>query len=1147
MPHRVLDALRRRFCAIFMPATCLLVCLSAASGEEPVQQFLDALRQRGYLDTALEYIAEQEQNLRLSEELRQSLGFERAMTLLEMSRKARTSNSKTKALADAQAALEKFAREFPRHTLAARANAELGNILFERARAAVWQSEAPPPNKTKGELRQEARDLIAQARGIYQKAFDLYNTQLQAFPAYIDEDDKDMRERFRIVQGAVITNQLNLARCTYEEGQTWDKDSEQRRKLLLEASELFRKTHEPYRTWMGGLTARLWQAKCFEELGDVGTALGIYHEVLGHSDADPAVRDLKALALRFRLICLNHPNKKDFKLAILQSDQFLSAQGRRTKTENAIGIRWQKARAHDLLGQSLQPADAERERQLRLAMAEAEEVSRYATPYKDVANAMVRRLKAELGDREGPPKDFDTAFELARSFIKRIQALKTAAAQAGSGADRQKAREDLKLELQKTDDMLTLALQLADDEKNGTQMLQAQYLLSFVKYERRRPYEAIVLARHVMNRGGDDDPETAMNAAEVAMVACVQAFNDAGKNYEDEISVLEEISSEIINQWPESDRANEARMSLGMINHKADRTGEAARWYTSVPKTAKQYGEAQLAAGQTWWQASLSAGQEKASPVDPQQIKQMTDSAEKHLREGLRVSVNPGATPAASVTAARLSLAQILNGRGAFAESIKLLTEGDQSVIRQVQVPDPAQRPERGVKGKDFASLAYQVLLRAYVGTQRIDEALTAMSEMEKIGGPDTQIYVQLGRELEREIERLKTQNDSERLQQLRSSFEQFLSKVFERKDRQNYNSLIWVAETYRGLGQGMSDDPATAANYFKRAADSYNQILQKDLVDAKRRTTVELRLVNCRRMMRDFDGAMAMLDAILKLHPRDMNAQFEGAYLLADWGRQADPSKLNDAIAGIPADAKKKTIWGWIALGQRLQSPSYQDKYFESQYAMVECRRDYALLGEPAKKKAGLEAAVRDVELIVATQGAFGDPWWSRFDAIYRDLQKELGNPNPKPLQKVEEFAATPVVEEKPVVAQAPEQEPPTREVQDEPGGNSMLAIAGAFIIALAAAGGMWFYMSKPRRTGGAVSQLASAPAPSFEGINVASTQRKKKPRAATGQSAARRPAGSGATARKPSSGGQKSPSGGQKPRQGGTRKPRPKPPENT
>ena len=1071
------------------------------AAEEPVNRFLDALRAAGYHDTALEYIDQQEKNPGITAELRQSLSFERAMTLLGQSRTARTSGVKAKALAEAQTALESFAQTYPRHPLAAQAGSELGKLLLDRATATQWQAQSPPPGRTRKDLLAESRSILEQARQIYFKAFQQWDVKLKALPSHIGED-KDLKARYQQVQTAYLHSKLALTRCTLYEGQTYDRGSLKRKEVLQKAADEFNDIHIQYRRELAGIIARLYEGKSYEEQDDVKRALGIYNEVQSHTHPDVAPYAVKAKL--FRLVCLNHPGKKSYELAINESGTWLSTNSR-ARTNDAVGIRWEKSRAHELFANTMKPENPDRKRNLELALSEATEVARYSSPYKDIADSAVRRLKAELGVKSGPPKDFDTAFGLARSATGRIMTLKRALVKATDTADRRKAQEDLRLEVERADELLTQALEMGARKKSDEVL--ARYLLSFIKLERGRPFDAIVLAQHVMTYGGKEVPETAQNAAEVAMVASVRAFKEADEGSRDaEIQMLEWICNETVRLWPTSDRANEARMSLGDLNRDAGKLEDASRWYNEVPKEAGQYATAQLRAGKAWWKASLVAStsaRQGTEIVPADRIAEMTDAAEKHLRDGLRASFNPAAPPTEAVTSSKLSLAQLLSGRGKFDETIKLLAEGKQTVVAAVRVPDESKRPAKGVTSKDFASLTYRVLLRAYVGTQQINKAIAAMGELEKIGGQDTQIYVRLGKQLQDEIETLKTQNKPERLSRLRTSFEQFLEKVFRRKESQNYNSLIWIGETYRGLGLGLSDDPAAAAKYFQRAAGSYQTLLDKDLVDnAGRRMTVELRLISCRRSMGDYERAMADLTAFLKQHPRDMNGQFEACYLLKEWGNKKDPDKLRQSIGGI----RDQGIWGWIGLGERLRSPRFRDKFLESRFGLAESRRDYGLKAQGEERKKRLQQAITDIRLIASTSGDIEEPWWGRFRGLYAKLHQDLNLPvaeltKPEKIERVALPEPRELEDEK-VTSKSKVTEAPEVEKKKT---NTGLALASALGIAILAVGGMWFGMSRPRKKNPA--EQYAGPAPSFDNIAVGKPKRSRSSGGGSGQKK-RRPA---------------------------------------
>ncbi|GIS62281.1 MAG: hypothetical protein CM1200mP2_45060 [Planctomycetaceae bacterium] len=57
-------------------------------------------------------------------------------------------------------------------------------------------------------------------------------------------------------------------------------------------------------------------------------------------------------------------------------------------------------------------------------------------------------------------------------------------------------------------------------------------------------------------------------------------------------------------------------------------------------------------------------------------------------------------------------------------------------------------------------------------------------------------------------------------------AFGDFRGRLRQRTD-QTFNSLIWIAETYSGLGQGATEK-TRAATFFGHAAESYQQILDR-------------------------------------------------------------------------------------------------------------------------------------------------------------------------------------------------------------------------------------------------------------------------------------------------------------------------------
>src|SRR5262245_33525273 len=105
-----------------------------AYAAEPVQEFLDGLRQRQYFDWAMLYLEQVQDQPDLSQDIRAILPYQRAMTLSESARHSVSPETQQRQLDQALEFLEQFTRESPKHPLAATANSARANIQLNKAR-----------------------------------------------------------------------------------------------------------------------------------------------------------------------------------------------------------------------------------------------------------------------------------------------------------------------------------------------------------------------------------------------------------------------------------------------------------------------------------------------------------------------------------------------------------------------------------------------------------------------------------------------------------------------------------------------------------------------------------------------------------------------------------------------------------------------------------------------------------------------------------------------------------------------------------------------------------------------------------------------------------------------------------------------------
>jgi len=330
--------------------SCLLLSVSAGSvcGQEPFLQFAEGLRQRGYYDTAIEYLDSLKTRADLPPEIREVLDLERGVTLQQMGAASRVEDEREKALTDAAAALQAFLAQHGQHPQAAMANSLLGELLFNRSESLIWKTLEQESAEARAPLQAEARGLIDQARGIFQTAHDQYRAQYEKFPKFIDESkDEELLLQRQEAENRYLRALLNLARCTYERGQTFDRGSEERKQTLMQAAKEFEDIHTSRRTNSVGLYARLMEGKCFQEQDDIGRALGIYNEILGHPSDKPFMQSLRGTAKHFRLICLNDPQRSDHDVVIQEALQWAQANRQLTTTSYGLGILWEQAIAEE--------------------------------------------------------------------------------------------------------------------------------------------------------------------------------------------------------------------------------------------------------------------------------------------------------------------------------------------------------------------------------------------------------------------------------------------------------------------------------------------------------------------------------------------------------------------------------------------------------------------------------------------------------------------------------------------------------------------------------------------------------------------------------------------------------------------------------
>ncbi|MCY2963017.1 MAG: hypothetical protein NT069_05075, partial [Planctomycetota bacterium] len=546
---------------------------------------------------------------------------------------------------------------------------------------------------------------------------------------------------------------------------------------------------------------------------------------------------------------------------------------------------------------------------------------------------------------------------------------------------------------------------------------------------RDRSYDSGVLAEYVARKYRKQQPDLALDAAYLAQAAYIQAYHRETKERRGpEIAWVVNVCNYITDNWAGSDKAQDARMNLGGLYAELNQPAEAAKWYASVPESAPQFLDAQLKAGNAWWNVYVhELTRPEAERKPREQVDELLNQSRQILAGAITKFEAQVPKEAAQVepaklrdlSLAKLTLATILNGAGDYKGALGLLADAPLNVVASLPSFQPGSKQH-----VDVGVLTYIQVLRAYIGVNELAKAQAAQKELDTIvsgsgggGKALTQVYIDFGSQLKKEVQRLQAAHDP-RLADVLKSFETFLDEVAKRKDSQSYYSLRWIGETYRDLGEGLgSGDRARADVYYNKAIAAFQQILDEELkspgfAPADQASGVQLAIVRCQRLQQAFETAEKGILKILKARPRAIDAQEEAARLYADWaarGAKGDLAKWNLAIEGDQnlktRKPENRVVWGWFGISQRLEnslnqggasaSDELEAKYFASRYQTALVRFHWSQ-AEPddAKRRTRLGTAYRDIRVTATTMPSLGgEESFQRFNTLYREIQQEMIN----------------------------------------------------------------------------------------------------------------------------------------------------------
>ncbi len=1040
--------LRRHFGVSALVVMLLVGSVSPVSAAEPIERFLDRLREREMHDAALMYIDSLRSRQDVSAEIKQTLPYEEGRTLVEQSLTFSDAKRQLDTLDAAAAKFQAFLKDNPNHDRVPATGRQLGRILRIRADRLIDQARRPVNAAQSEQMLEDGRKYYREAQAAYEAAEKTLDKLVKESRPWLQEGTSAQQERARTARSDYLQIRLDIPEVVYLLALSYPEDSKERLELLSDSAKKFDEFAKQFRRYHAASFALMYQGRSLMGMADAEKdekkaeqhrkqAAALFTQLTVEVESDPDARSLQFQVIRLAMANHMDAKKPELDQAIKLGEKWANVfRGREESSVDALGIKFLLARALAKQREATEAANQKRNL-ARQAVELARFVARYPSPFRDEA----RQIVADLGGGvdSGEPQTFEEAFELAKQHLETSRVHSNEIAQASDDEERAEARKKQKEAEKAAFDAFTLALNMrniGEPPATEDQINQIRYFQTYLYFQEAALWEAALLGEFLARRSPGHT--SARPASAIALAAYTRLYNSpqAAQNRSFEARRMSDLADFIINEWPEDNVARQATLAMIDISRAAGDREKVLALLANVPNDSPSRADVELKVGDFLWKEYLRESRrsgENEAGLSTEDLSAMSQKAKELLEAGVAtVSSRSGDEPTSALLAAKLSLAQLYTRSGQMQEALALINAQDPpGLLTLVEVNHPAIQRLPGLRPEVF-----RLALQAFVANNDQDKAIDVMDKLEnefKGQGADaqtrlTRIYIRLGLELQEDLKRYKQEGKTDQYNQTLDAAKAFLTRIGQREEGVTFTVLSWISETFYNLAEA-ADGPASR-EFYDEARKTYQRMLsnkEPGFWPAGNEAAYKLRtltqVARCLRGVGRYEDSLKIMKDILEKNKSNLDVQREATQTYQDWGiREKDTDKLTLAMMGDPPRSKDKVVWGWdytrralqtfvgrlrnealdaeragdsaLAATKLQQAEAFSSRFHEAQYNLSYTMFHYAQNQTAAERQSRyLDQAERSITALVPLYPEMGgEEWYGRYDRLLRDIQRLRG-----------------------------------------------------------------------------------------------------------------------------------------------------------